>query len=79
MWRDRLLQFPTVSFVFSVNTRRIECRALEEQAKLGGPQPAPCPKGIGYAVNQAILQSSGAFLCRMDADDIMVRVVTRVS
>ncbi|XP_038066133.1 UDP-GlcNAc:betaGal beta-1,3-N-acetylglucosaminyltransferase-like protein 1 isoform X1 [Patiria miniata] len=29
------------------------------------------PKGIGYAKNRAILQSHGAFLCFLDADDVM--------
>ncbi|XP_071949301.1 queuosine-tRNA galactosyltransferase-like [Antedon mediterranea] len=29
------------------------------------------PKGVGYAKNQAVRQSSGRFLCFQDADDIM--------
>eukprot|EP00118_Oscarella_pearsei_P014761 m.128992 g.128992 ORF g.128992 m.128992 type:complete len:117 (+) comp37960_c0_seq14:320-670(+) len=29
------------------------------------------PKGVGFAKNRAIQQSSGQFLCFMDADDIM--------
>ncbi|XP_065826689.1 queuosine-tRNA galactosyltransferase-like [Oscarella lobularis] len=29
------------------------------------------PKGVGYAKNRAIDQSSGRFLCFMDADDVM--------
>ncbi|XP_030636262.1 queuosine-tRNA galactosyltransferase [Chanos chanos] len=30
------------------------------------------PKGVGYAKNQAVAQSSGRFLCFQDADDIML-------
>ncbi|XP_022084954.1 UDP-GlcNAc:betaGal beta-1,3-N-acetylglucosaminyltransferase-like protein 1 isoform X2 [Acanthaster planci] len=29
------------------------------------------PKGVGYAKNQAVLQSHGNFLCFLDADDVM--------
>ncbi|GFO38673.1 UDP-glcnac:betagal beta-1,3-n-acetylglucosaminyltransferase-like protein 1 [Plakobranchus ocellatus] len=29
------------------------------------------PKGVGYAKNQAIAQSSGKYLCFLDADDVM--------
>ncbi|XP_076442714.1 queuosine-tRNA galactosyltransferase-like [Babylonia areolata] len=29
------------------------------------------PRGVGYAKNQAVSQSTGAFLCFLDADDIM--------
>ncbi|XP_026108197.1 UDP-GlcNAc:betaGal beta-1,3-N-acetylglucosaminyltransferase-like protein 1 isoform X1 [Carassius auratus] len=29
------------------------------------------PRGVGFAKNQAVLQSSGRFLCFQDADDIM--------
>ncbi|XP_043925646.1 UDP-GlcNAc:betaGal beta-1,3-N-acetylglucosaminyltransferase-like protein 1 [Protopterus annectens] len=30
------------------------------------------PKGVGFAKNQAILQSSGRYLCFLDADDAMM-------
>ncbi|KAJ8371799.1 hypothetical protein AAFF_G00299770 [Aldrovandia affinis] len=30
------------------------------------------PKGVGYAKNQAVMQSSGRFLCFQDADDVMM-------
>ncbi|KAI1886546.1 hypothetical protein AGOR_G00196900 [Albula goreensis] len=30
------------------------------------------PKGVGYAKNQAVTQSSGRFLCFQDADDVMM-------
>ncbi|KAK3859260.1 hypothetical protein Pcinc_034614 [Petrolisthes cinctipes] len=31
-----------------------------------------CPKGVGYAKNKAVRQSSGEYLCFMDADDRMM-------
>lgn len=30
------------------------------------------PKGVGFAKNQAVLQSSGCYLCFLDADDVMM-------
>ncbi|XP_078612153.1 queuosine-tRNA galactosyltransferase-like [Branchiostoma floridae x Branchiostoma japonicum] len=36
-----------------------------------GGHDSDTPMGVGYAKNQAILQSSGAYLCFLDADDIM--------
>ncbi|CAH1273716.1 B3GNTL1 [Branchiostoma lanceolatum] len=36
-----------------------------------GGHDSDTPRGVGYAKNQAILQSSGAFLSFLDADDIM--------
>ncbi|XP_016304260.1 queuosine-tRNA galactosyltransferase [Sinocyclocheilus anshuiensis] len=32
---------------------------------------SPSPRGVGFAKNQAVRQSSGRFLCFQDADDIM--------
>ncbi|XP_071042099.1 queuosine-tRNA galactosyltransferase isoform X3 [Parasteatoda tepidariorum] len=29
------------------------------------------PKGVGFAKNQAVIQSSGTYLCFLDADDVM--------
>ncbi|XP_019615016.1 PREDICTED: UDP-GlcNAc:betaGal beta-1,3-N-acetylglucosaminyltransferase-like protein 1 isoform X1 [Branchiostoma belcheri] len=36
-----------------------------------GGHDSDSPRGVGYAKNQAILQSSGAYLCFLDADDVM--------
>ncbi|XP_078691225.1 queuosine-tRNA galactosyltransferase-like isoform X2 [Branchiostoma floridae x Branchiostoma belcheri] len=36
-----------------------------------GGHDSDSPRGVGYAKNQAILQSSGAYLCFLDADDMM--------
>uniref|UniRef100_A0A803JDZ8 Glycosyltransferase 2-like domain-containing protein n=1 Tax=Xenopus tropicalis TaxID=8364 RepID=A0A803JDZ8_XENTR len=33
---------------------------------------SPQPKGVGYAKNRAILQSSGRYLCFLDSDDVMM-------
>lgn len=31
----------------------------------------PCPRGVGYAKNQAVKKSRGKFLCFLDIDDVM--------
>ncbi|XP_049715135.1 UDP-GlcNAc:betaGal beta-1,3-N-acetylglucosaminyltransferase-like protein 1 isoform X3 [Elephas maximus indicus] len=37
-----------------------------------GGHDSPSPRGVGYSKNQAIAQSSGAYLCFLDADDVMM-------
>ncbi|XP_072259693.1 queuosine-tRNA galactosyltransferase [Pyxicephalus adspersus] len=37
-----------------------------------GGHNSPRPRGVGYAKNQAIRQSSGRYLCFLDADDVMM-------
>ncbi|XP_028935911.1 UDP-GlcNAc:betaGal beta-1,3-N-acetylglucosaminyltransferase-like protein 1 isoform X2 [Ornithorhynchus anatinus] len=37
-----------------------------------GGHNSPSPKGVGYAKNQAIKQSSGTYLCFLDSDDVML-------
>ncbi|GCC27276.1 hypothetical protein chiPu_0005700 [Chiloscyllium punctatum] len=37
-----------------------------------GGHESPHPKGVGFAKNQAIVQSFGRFLCFLDADDVMM-------
>ncbi|KAE8577205.1 hypothetical protein XENTR_v10004478 [Xenopus tropicalis] len=37
-----------------------------------GSHNSPQPKGVGYAKNRAILQSSGRYLCFLDSDDVMM-------
>ncbi|XP_053566282.1 UDP-GlcNAc:betaGal beta-1,3-N-acetylglucosaminyltransferase-like protein 1 isoform X2 [Bombina bombina] len=37
-----------------------------------GGHDSPQPRGVGFAKNQAIVQSSGLYLCFMDADDVMM-------
>ncbi|XP_037666548.1 UDP-GlcNAc:betaGal beta-1,3-N-acetylglucosaminyltransferase-like protein 1 isoform X8 [Choloepus didactylus] len=36
-----------------------------------GGHDSPSPRGVGYSKNQAIAQSSGAYLCFLDSDDVM--------
>ncbi|XP_055509643.1 UDP-GlcNAc:betaGal beta-1,3-N-acetylglucosaminyltransferase-like protein 1 isoform X1 [Leucoraja erinacea] len=43
-----------------------------------GGQESACPKGVGFAKNQAIAQSFGRFLCFLDADDVMMPQRVRV-
>nr|XP_019591074.1 PREDICTED: UDP-GlcNAc:betaGal beta-1,3-N-acetylglucosaminyltransferase-like protein 1 isoform X9 [Rhinolophus sinicus] len=37
-----------------------------------GGHNCPSPRGVGYAKNQAIAQSSGSYLCFLDSDDVMM-------
>ncbi|MBZ3875786.1 UDP-GlcNAc:betaGal beta-1,3-N-acetylglucosaminyltransferase-like protein 1 [Sciurus carolinensis] len=37
-----------------------------------GGHDSPSPRGVGYSKNQAIAQSSGAYLCFLDSDDAMM-------
>ncbi|XP_037013652.2 UDP-GlcNAc:betaGal beta-1,3-N-acetylglucosaminyltransferase-like protein 1 isoform X1 [Artibeus jamaicensis] len=37
-----------------------------------GGHDSPSPRGVGYSKNQAIAQSSGSYLCFLDADDVMM-------
>uniref|UniRef100_A0A8C5UWY4 UDP-GlcNAc:betaGal beta-1,3-N-acetylglucosaminyltransferase like 1 n=2 Tax=Microcebus murinus TaxID=30608 RepID=A0A8C5UWY4_MICMU len=37
-----------------------------------GGHDSPSPRGVGYSKNQAIAQSSGDYLCFLDADDVMM-------
>ncbi|XP_029456147.1 UDP-GlcNAc:betaGal beta-1,3-N-acetylglucosaminyltransferase-like protein 1 isoform X2 [Rhinatrema bivittatum] len=37
-----------------------------------GGHESPHPRGVGFAKNQAILQSSGMYLCFLDSDDVMM-------
>nr|XP_033817104.1 UDP-GlcNAc:betaGal beta-1,3-N-acetylglucosaminyltransferase-like protein 1 isoform X2 [Geotrypetes seraphini] len=37
-----------------------------------GGRDAPHPRGVGFAKNQAVLQSSGTYLCFLDSDDVMM-------
>ncbi|KAM9209732.1 queuosine-tRNA galactosyltransferase isoform 3-T3 [Dugong dugon] len=37
-----------------------------------GGHDSPSPRGVGYSKNQAIAQSSGAYLCFLDSDDVMM-------
>lgn len=48
-------------------------RILKAQKDLPATSSSPSgvPCGIGFACNSAVKQSSGEFLCRFDADDIM--------
>ena len=41
----------------------------DDEKRSHGPAP---PMGIGYACNMAVRSSTGTFLCRFDADDVMV-------
>ncbi|XP_028821553.1 UDP-GlcNAc:betaGal beta-1,3-N-acetylglucosaminyltransferase-like protein 1, partial [Denticeps clupeoides] len=36
------------------------------------------PKGVGFAKNQAVSQSSGRYLCFQDADDVMIPARVRM-
>ncbi|EMP23742.1 UDP-GlcNAc:betaGal beta-1,3-N-acetylglucosaminyltransferase-like protein 1, partial [Chelonia mydas] len=33
---------------------------------------SPQPQGVGFAKNQAVIQSSGTYLCFLDSDDVMM-------
>ncbi|XP_063098415.1 UDP-GlcNAc:betaGal beta-1,3-N-acetylglucosaminyltransferase-like protein 1 isoform X2 [Cavia porcellus] len=37
-----------------------------------GGHDSPSPRGVGYSKNQAIVQSSGSYLCFLDSDDVMM-------
>ncbi|XP_047614367.1 UDP-GlcNAc:betaGal beta-1,3-N-acetylglucosaminyltransferase-like protein 1 isoform X4 [Phacochoerus africanus] len=37
-----------------------------------GGHDSPSPRGVGYSKNQAVAQSSGAYLCFLDSDDVMM-------
>ncbi|XP_063562052.1 queuosine-tRNA galactosyltransferase isoform X1 [Gorilla gorilla gorilla] len=37
-----------------------------------GGHDSPSPRGVGYAKNQAVAQSSGSYLCFLDSDDVMM-------
>ncbi|XP_061248412.1 UDP-GlcNAc:betaGal beta-1,3-N-acetylglucosaminyltransferase-like protein 1 isoform X1 [Bos javanicus] len=37
-----------------------------------GGHDSPSPRGVGYSKNQAVAQSSGSYLCFLDADDVMM-------
>ncbi|XP_073463058.1 queuosine-tRNA galactosyltransferase isoform X1 [Aquarana catesbeiana] len=37
-----------------------------------GGHTSPKPRGVGYAKNRAIQQSSGCYLCFLDSDDVMM-------
>ncbi|XP_030063906.1 queuosine-tRNA galactosyltransferase isoform X3 [Microcaecilia unicolor] len=37
-----------------------------------GGHDSPRPRGVGFAKNQAVLQSSGTYLCFLDSDDVMM-------
>ncbi|XP_024836728.1 queuosine-tRNA galactosyltransferase isoform X1 [Bos taurus] len=37
-----------------------------------GGHESPSPRGVGYSKNQAVAQSSGSYLCFLDADDVMM-------
>ncbi|CAD7668449.1 unnamed protein product [Nyctereutes procyonoides] len=67
--------------VFNDASKDQSLRILEEwKAKLEGSgipvviggHESPYPRGVGYSKNQAIAQSSGSYLCFLDADDVMM-------
>ncbi|XP_065419438.1 queuosine-tRNA galactosyltransferase-like isoform X1 [Chrysemys picta bellii] len=37
-----------------------------------GGHDSPQPQGVGFAKNQAVIQSSGTYLCFLDSDDVMM-------
>uniref|UniRef100_A0A8C6RT01 UDP-GlcNAc:betaGal beta-1,3-N-acetylglucosaminyltransferase-like 1 n=1 Tax=Nannospalax galili TaxID=1026970 RepID=A0A8C6RT01_NANGA len=37
-----------------------------------GGHDSPSPRGVGYSKNQAIIQSTGSYLCFLDSDDVMM-------
>ncbi|XP_064323218.1 UDP-GlcNAc:betaGal beta-1,3-N-acetylglucosaminyltransferase-like protein 1 isoform X2 [Phalacrocorax carbo] len=37
-----------------------------------GSNDSSQPRGVGFAKNQAVIQSSGAYLCFLDSDDVMM-------
>ncbi|XP_053767030.1 queuosine-tRNA galactosyltransferase isoform X1 [Desmodus rotundus] len=43
-----------------------------------GGHDSPSPRGVGYSKNQAIAQSSGSYLCFLDADDVMMPLRVRL-
>ncbi|XP_048466837.1 UDP-GlcNAc:betaGal beta-1,3-N-acetylglucosaminyltransferase-like protein 1 isoform X2 [Rhincodon typus] len=58
----------------SMNIIRKWATKLEDRGVhvvIGGHESSH-PKGVGFAKNQAIVQSFGRFLCFLDADDVMM-------
>ncbi|XP_009704261.1 PREDICTED: UDP-GlcNAc:betaGal beta-1,3-N-acetylglucosaminyltransferase-like protein 1, partial [Cariama cristata] len=37
-----------------------------------GSNDSSQPRGVGFAKNQAVIQSSGTYLCFLDSDDVMM-------
>ncbi|XP_059588168.1 UDP-GlcNAc:betaGal beta-1,3-N-acetylglucosaminyltransferase-like protein 1 isoform X3 [Alligator mississippiensis] len=50
---------------------KIKLEDVGIQVVIGG-HDSPQPQGVGFAKNQAVVQSSGIYLCFLDSDDVMM-------
>ncbi|XP_019398261.1 PREDICTED: UDP-GlcNAc:betaGal beta-1,3-N-acetylglucosaminyltransferase-like protein 1 isoform X2 [Crocodylus porosus] len=50
---------------------KIKLEDVGIQVIIGG-HDSPQPQGVGFAKNQAVVQSSGFYLCFLDSDDVMM-------